>query len=80
MSRRRAMTDEPHRLVFFAFDLLHLDGKDLRKLPLIERRGMLEELLNVPAPDSPIQFSEAVGGDGAKVFAAAVAPIARASR
>src|SRR5688572_24616393 len=26
---RRAMKREPHRLVFFAFDLLLLDGKDL---------------------------------------------------
>ena len=36
---RAAMTREPDRVVFFAFDLLHLDGKDLRGLPLVERRA-----------------------------------------
>jgi ATP-dependent DNA ligase len=65
------MTDEPHRLVFFAFDLLHLDGMELRRHPLVDRKAMLDRLLNVPAPESPIQFSDAVGGDGAKVFAVA---------
>jgi hypothetical protein len=33
------------RLVFFAFDLLHRDGKDLRALPLIERRRRLVRLV-----------------------------------
>jgi ATP-dependent DNA ligase len=32
-------------LVFFLFDLLHLDGKDLRRRPLIERRERLRTLL-----------------------------------
>ena len=32
-------------LVFFAFDLLHLDGQDLRRWPLIERKAILSELL-----------------------------------
>ena len=32
-------------LVFFAFDLLHRDGKDLRPLPLIERRRRLVRLV-----------------------------------
>ena len=31
--------------VFIAFDLLYLNGKDLRTLPLIERKAMLEKLL-----------------------------------
>src|SRR6218665_811923 len=42
---RRAMTAEPHRLAFFAFDLLHLDGEDLRQQPLEERRAKLRWLL-----------------------------------
>ena len=40
----QAMADEPHRIVFFAFDLLHLDGRDLCPLPLIERKAMLTML------------------------------------
>jgi ATP dependent DNA ligase domain len=35
---RDAIEGEPHRLIFFAFDLLHLNGRDLRAAPLIERR------------------------------------------
>ena len=32
---------EEHELVFFAFDLLYRDGKDLRSLPLTERKRRL---------------------------------------
>jgi bifunctional non-homologous end joining protein LigD len=31
--------------VFFAFDLLHLNGEDLRGLPLIQRKARLKRLL-----------------------------------
>ena len=31
--------------VFIAFDLLYLNGKDLRPLPPIERKAMLKKLL-----------------------------------
>ena len=34
---RAAMRWHPERLVFFAFDLLHLDGRDLRSVPIEER-------------------------------------------
>jgi bifunctional non-homologous end joining protein LigD len=30
------------RLVYYAFDLLHLDGWDVSGLPLIERKALLE--------------------------------------
>jgi bifunctional non-homologous end joining protein LigD len=32
-------------LVYAAFGLLHLDGRDLRPLPLIERKAILEKLI-----------------------------------
>jgi bifunctional non-homologous end joining protein LigD len=38
---RSAIYTAPHRIVFFAFDLLHLDGHDLRRRPLMERRALL---------------------------------------
>ena len=44
-------------LIFYAFDLLHLDGKDLREKPLLERRAKLKRLIQ--NPDSRIQFSAA---------------------
>jgi len=34
-----------HELAIYAFDLLHLDGEDLRPLPLTQRRLRLEWLL-----------------------------------
>ena len=70
---RAAMTREPHRIVFFAFDLLHLDGKDLRRLPLVERRTRLKELLAGHDESFALHFSESVEGDGPRVFAAAEA-------
>jgi len=33
------------RMVFYAFDLLHLDGRDLKSLPLIQRKAALQTLL-----------------------------------
>jgi ATP dependent DNA ligase domain len=43
-------------LIYFAFDLLSLEGKDLRNRPLVERRKLLAKLLE-KAPDN-IRFSE----------------------
>jgi ATP-dependent DNA ligase len=33
------------RLVFYAFDLLHLDGRDTARLPLIERKALLHPIV-----------------------------------
>src|SRR6202451_1289778 len=33
------------RLVFYAFDLLHLDGRDTAALPLVERKALLERIV-----------------------------------
>ena len=40
-----AMRRQPHSIILYAFDLLHLDGKDLRQQTLIERRASLKTLL-----------------------------------
>lgn len=50
------------RLQYFLFDLLYLDGKDLRDLPLIERKNMLSELLKDASP--LLHLSEHVEGEG----------------
>ncbi|MGA8659195.1 MAG: non-homologous end-joining DNA ligase [Chthoniobacterales bacterium] len=47
-------------LVYYAFDLLFLEGTDFRSRPLIERRKLLAKLLK-KAPDN-IRFSEELGG------------------
>jgi bifunctional non-homologous end joining protein LigD len=45
------------RLVYYAFDLLWRDG-DLRKLPQIERKQVLSDLLGENGIDLPIIYSE----------------------
>ena len=37
-------------LVYFVFDLLHLDGEDVSALPLIERKARLATLLSSAEP------------------------------
>lgn len=58
-------------LVFFAFDLLSLDGKDFRKKAQMERRARLATLLSGIPQDGPLRLSEHVVGNGAEVFAQA---------
>ena len=54
-----------NKLVFYAFDLLHLDGWDLRNVPLVKRKGLLAQLLSGHVtPRSAIQYSDHVEGDG----------------
>ena len=57
------------RLVFMAFDLMHLDGHDLRAEPLQERRGRLEALIR---PGGRIQYSDSLEGTPRELFSAAV--------
>lgn len=64
-----AVHREPERLVFVAFDLLHLDDEDLRGLPLSERRARLEKLIT-PKLGGKIVFSQGIEMEGADVFAA----------
>jgi DNA ligase D-like protein (predicted ligase) len=70
-SFKAAMDRRPEELVFMAFDLLHLNSRDLRSLPLIERRSFLRELLGENEPSCCIHFSDHVVGAGADLFAAA---------
>ena len=49
-------------LVFFLFDLLHLDGEDIAARPLIERKQRLAAVL--PTDGSPLHYSDHVVGRG----------------
>lgn len=63
---------ETHRLVFYAFDLLHLDGTDLTQSPLIARKALLAGLMEgVVGERSPLQISEHIVGNGPAFFAEA---------
>jgi bifunctional non-homologous end joining protein LigD len=50
----------------YGFDLIELDGEDLRAAPLEQRKGRLERLLT---HSDGIRFSEHLDGDGATIFA-----------
>jgi bifunctional non-homologous end joining protein LigD len=55
-------------LVYFAFDLLYLDGWDLRGAPLAERKRALEALLAGLPAGSPIRYGQHVLGRGDDFF------------
>jgi bifunctional non-homologous end joining protein LigD len=52
------------KIVMVAFDLLYLNGYDLRKLPLIDRKAHLKKLIAKTA----IQFSESFEVDGPEIY------------
>jgi bifunctional non-homologous end joining protein LigD len=53
-------------LQYYVFDLPYCDGRDLRDVPLAERRAQLKSLLAGAKP--PLHFSESFGRDGLKVL------------
>jgi bifunctional non-homologous end joining protein LigD len=52
------------KIVMVAFDLLYLNGRDLRKLPLTERKALLKKMIG----NTGIQFSESFAIDGREMF------------
>jgi bifunctional non-homologous end joining protein LigD len=53
--------DRTDKFIFYAFDLLYLDGADLTETPLIERKSALQKLLS---GQSTIRFSDHFGEEG----------------
>ncbi|TPI13731.1 DNA ligase D [Mesorhizobium sp. B4-1-3] len=53
LSARRA-----DRFIYYVFDLMRLDGEDLRREPLVERKQALAELLGDQPEDSALRFSD----------------------
>ena len=69
LQHRSARTD--HQIVYYVFDLLHVDGMDTTQLPLHERRAMLttvakgsQVLLSSELEGSATQVAKAVGDLG----------------
>ena len=67
-----AVTSKPSRvkswLIYYAFDLLYLDGFDLRGVPLIERKRLLQSLLNAARGLQLIKHVEHLDADGPVVL------------
>jgi bifunctional non-homologous end joining protein LigD len=60
---------EKHPLTYFAFDLLHLNGRNLRNSELAERKQLLAKLLEASSPTHPnIRLSEHIETKGDEVF------------
>lgn len=57
---------EASNLVYFAFDLIYLDGYDLQDVALGERKRLLRDLLD--RSDTAIRYSPEVRGSGPEVF------------
>jgi bifunctional non-homologous end joining protein LigD len=55
-------------LVYFAFDLMFLDGEELRQKPLLERKAALAALLARASTSDNVRLSEHVQGEGKRVF------------
>ncbi len=53
-------------LIYYVFDLLHLDGRDVSSLPLEERKALLEELVGSASGTAAgrIRYSDHVRGNG----------------
>ena len=52
------------KIVMVAFDLLYLNGYDLRKVPLFERKALLNKII----AETDIQFSESFEVDGGEMY------------
>jgi bifunctional non-homologous end joining protein LigD len=52
--------------VFYAFDVLWLDGTDLRERPLIERKRILRSL--VPEQSPSVLYADHINGRGMEFF------------
>ena len=52
------------KIVLVAFDLLYLNGHDMRKLPLLTRKAELKTIID----GTPVQFSESFEVDGRQMY------------
>jgi len=61
--------DSPHPSIrYFVFDLLFLDGKDLRKKTLKERRAALAKLMSAKGISNYLVYADYVEGSGPEFF------------
>src|SRR5438874_1408559 len=56
------------RFLYCVFDLLYCNGAELRQTPLIERKALLQKILEPLAGTGNIRFSEHLEGDGAHML------------
>jgi bifunctional non-homologous end joining protein LigD len=62
----RELGKRSNRIIYYAFDLLHLNGRDLRSQPLVKRKAALQELLEGAQPS--LVYSDHLTTNGQEVF------------
>lgn len=62
---RQAAQDRDLPILYYAFDLLYLDGYDLRRVTLEERKRLLQEVVK---PNDLLRFSDHYPGQGVALF------------
>jgi bifunctional non-homologous end joining protein LigD len=60
-----------HPLTYFVFDLLHLNGHDLRQQPLVERKQVLSQMLDSMPEHEVVRYGQHIATEGAAIFAEA---------
>jgi bifunctional non-homologous end joining protein LigD len=55
-------------LVLEVFDLIYIEGFNIQRTPLIQRKGVLEQLIGSVRSDRVLRYSDHVAGNGAKFF------------
>ena len=66
---RVAAPSSAGKIIYYPFDLLHANGFDLKQLPLLERKALLNQVL---LPGDAVKLVEHVEEDGEAFFQAAV--------
>ncbi len=62
---QNALSGEPKaRLIYYVFDVLHLEGYDLTKVPLRDRKKILRWLVSPLPADSSVRLSDHFEGSG----------------
>ncbi|HEY2755244.1 MAG TPA: DNA ligase D [Pseudolabrys sp.] len=59
---------DDERMVFYVFDLMHLDGHDLKPLPLTARKEALAKLLARAPKGGALRFSESIEQRGSELL------------
>jgi bifunctional non-homologous end joining protein LigD len=57
-----------HPLTYFVFDLLHLNGHNLRQQPLTERKGILSQMLGTLGDQETVHYGQHLETEGKPIF------------
>ncbi|NTU71208.1 MAG: DNA ligase D [Coriobacteriia bacterium] len=66
---QRALGAHPEKIAFAAFDLLVLNGHDLRDMPLAQRKELLRTLLADEGPTSRLRYADHIDSSARELYA-----------